>query len=64
MPLMYYEDGLFNGEGYDVYSNGKLKLEWKFKDGRYVKRTFWNSNGELIFELCWDKNYIEIDCKE
>ena len=53
-PLMYYESGLFNGIGYDVYSNGKLRLEIKYKDGVGIKRTIWNPNGEIIEENYWD----------
>ena len=29
-PLMYYESGLFNGVGFDVYPNGQLKYECNF----------------------------------
>ena len=54
-PLMYYESGLFNGIGYDVYSNGKLRLEIKYKDGVGIKRTLWNPNGEIIEENYLDK---------
>ena len=61
-PLMYYEDGLFNGVGYNNHRNGKLCYLYNYTDGRPVKRTFWNSNGEHMYEKCWNKDYIEIDC--
>jgi|TARA_B110000211_G_C13527974_1_gene313794 antitoxin component YwqK of YwqJK toxin-antitoxin module len=50
--LMYSEKGLFNGIGYDVFSDGQLKLEENFKDGKrngeYKK---WYDNGKLIMVI-------------
>jgi len=34
-PVMYYEGALFTGVGFDVYSDGQLKLEANYKDGKY-----------------------------
>ena len=33
-PLMYYEDGLFTGVGFNVYTDGQLRYEGNIKDGR------------------------------
>jgi antitoxin component YwqK of YwqJK toxin-antitoxin module len=32
--LMYYEGVLFNGIGFNIYSNGQLGYEGNFKDGK------------------------------
>ena len=32
-PIMYSEKGLFNGIGFDVFSDNQLKLERSFKNG-------------------------------
>jgi len=50
--LMYSEDGLFNGIGYDVYDNGELSKEGNYKDGK--KDGLWKGwyyyNGQLQYE--------------
>ena len=50
-PLMYYESKLFNGIGFDLYSNGNPKEEINYKDGKkdglYKE---WNENGRLYNE--------------
>ena len=54
--LMYYEGVLFNGIGYDVYTNGQLKKEIIFKDGKIDGlRESWDKNGQLKYE----GNYID-----
>ena len=48
--LMYYESGLFNGIGYDVFSDGQLKIELKYTDGKYGLYKEWSENGQLHIE--------------
>ena len=77
-PVMYNEKGLFNGIGFDIFSDGKLKYERNYRDGKwdgFEKRWYWykkngqlekESNyqyGDLIYLKCWDKNGIKIECK-
>ena len=46
--LMYFESGLFNGIGYDVFSNGQLKSEYNYKDGkRDGLHKSWYHHGQL-----------------
>ena len=46
--LMYSEGKLFNGIGFDVYSNGKLKSEVNYKDGKKDGlHNSWNYNSQL-----------------
>ena len=35
-PLMYYEDGLFTGVCVDVYTDGQLRGERNYKDGKRI----------------------------
>ena len=53
-PLMYYESGLFNGIGYDVYSNGQISEEKNYVDGE-IDGLFkkWFENGQKEFEFNW-----------
>ena len=48
-PLIYSESSIFNGIGYDIYTNGQLKREAiTYKDGKYA--TFFKhyyENGQL-----------------
>jgi antitoxin component YwqK of YwqJK toxin-antitoxin module len=46
-PIMYFEGALFNGVGFNVYSNGQLKEEGNWKDGELdgLVKT-WYENGQ------------------
>ena len=58
--LMYYESGLFNGIGYDVYSNGKLKSEVNYKDGkRDGLCKGWYVNDQLSNEMNFNNGTID-----
>ena len=49
--LMYYESVLFNGIGFNIYSNGQLWFEGNFKDGKEDGvHKFWYKNGQLKSE--------------
>jgi len=49
--LMYEWEGLFNGVGYDVFSNGQLRKERNYKEGkRDGLSKWWYENGQLRFE--------------
>jgi antitoxin component YwqK of YwqJK toxin-antitoxin module/Flp pilus assembly protein TadD len=50
-PTMYYEGALFNGVGFNVYSNGQLKKETNYEDGKEDGlQKGWHKNGQLKFE--------------
>ena len=53
-PLMFYESGLFNGIGFNVYENGQLKEEGSYKDGQMIG--LWKSLHENS-KLKEDGNY-------
>ena len=49
--LMYYESGLFNGIGFDVFTDGSLKEGGNYKDGeKDGLREDWYSNGQIKYE--------------
>jgi hypothetical protein len=35
-PLVFFEGALFNGVGFDGYSNGQLEVDSNYKDGEEV----------------------------
>ena len=48
-PTMYFEGKPFTGVAFDIYSNGQLKLQINYKDGKFNGLAEkWNENGELI----------------
>ena len=60
VELMYYESKLFNGIGYDVYSNGKLKSEVNYKDGkRDGLYKGWYVNDQLSYEMNFNNGTID-----
>ena len=56
----YYKSKLFNGIGFDVYSNGQLKEEWNYKRGMKTAHKVWYENGQLSEEATyyWTGRYI------
>jgi len=48
-PRMYSESGLFNGVGFDVYSNGQLQYVVNLKEGEIdgLKKE-WDEDGNRI----------------
>ena len=56
--LLYYFNGeLFNGVAFDIHSNGQLKFEIYYKDGkRNGKSKSWYKNGQLQSEKKWKDN--------
>ena len=60
-PIYYYEDGLFNGVGYSVYWEDRLKREIKYKEGKAGNgwEKYWYENGQLKAERKY-KNYEKI----
>ena len=47
-PIMYIKEELFNGIGFDIYSDGQLKLETNFKNGVFDgPHKVWYEDGEL-----------------
>jgi len=51
IPIMYFESELFNGIAFDIFPNGQLESEGKFKEGkREGCLKIWDENGELFFE--------------
>ena len=54
--LMYYEGKLFSGVGYDIHSNGQLKKEINYTDGKiHGSYKEWYSNGQLSVEYNLNK---------
>lgn len=50
-PLMYYKGKLYNGIEFGLYSNGQLKFENNYKDGKkYGLQKAWHSNGQVELE--------------
>jgi len=51
-PLLYYESGLYNGVGFDVYPNGNISIEANFKEGKLhgVWKSY-NLDNEIWLEL-------------
>ena len=56
----YHKGKLFNGVGFDVYSNGQLKEEWNYKRGMKTAHKVWYENGQLSEEATyyWTGRYI------
>ncbi|MDA9237241.1 hypothetical protein N9O99_02145 [Schleiferiaceae bacterium] len=47
--ISYFEGKPFTGVAFDIYSNGQLKLQINYKDGKFNGLAEeWNENGELI----------------
>ena len=46
--IVYHNNKLYSGIGFEVYPNGNLKYESNFKDGRYHGlQKGWHENGQL-----------------
>jgi len=56
-PIMYNEDGLFNGIGFDVFTNGQLRHEGRLVDGKLngLYKCYYES-GQLKEEGNWKEN--------
>ena len=53
-PLMYSESGLFNGVAFDIYSDGQLKEESNWTEGKLEGlHRAWYENGQLEKETNW-----------
>ena len=51
-PIMYFEGKLFTGVAFDVYSEGQLKFEGTYKDGKEDGLyQYWYENGQLRFKV-------------
>ena len=58
--IMYYEGALFNGVGFDVYSDGQLKAEGNFKDGELDGlNKGWDEDGQLRKESNWKDGELD-----
>ena len=63
-PTMYFKGALFNGVGFDVYSNGQLKYETNFKDGeRDGLAKEWYEDGQLSYETNFKDGEYDGVCK-
>ena len=49
----YYNSKLFNGIGFDVYSNGQVKEEWNYIKGIKNTRNAWYESGQLSEETTY-----------
>ncbi len=59
-PLMYYEDSLFTGVGFDVHTDGQIGYEVNYKDGKQdglARR--WHENGQLEQEGAWKDGELD-----
>lgn len=52
LPLMYYDGKLFNGIGFDFYSNGQLAEQNTYEDGKLNGTSrVWHENGQLWYQI-------------